>query len=738
MRRFLLILIIIEVSLMFGAQFEIVSDAKENPMHMGLFDLDDIQKLDDNGKVGALVIVNCGLEDVFFQSLYGKIHQTGRSGQYRIVLKERTQYFVIQKKGFGDHKYIFPRPLKSGTVYEMTVDEKIKKPEVGMIAITSNENDASVYINNEFKGKIEKKIFTGLAPLGEQEIEIRKSGFITIKTIHNITPEGSRIEMNLEPEIPAAVTITTDPQGAKVFINDILFGLTPKNHFFNAGTYPIRIEKEGYSTINEQITITEPETKKHYLLTDNMATLTINTLNSATIKLNNKTYQSVENLRLSPAVIKIEISHPQAQTVSRIVTLEKNQNLELDLFPDIDRGSIVVAVIPSTAKIELKGYSGEYFTSNGRNNFSDIPIGTYQLLVSDDGFLSHQEIINLTADQTIQKQISLQKETYSNQSPLTNNVESNSSKSITTSSDYYNRLQTGFNGFSYKMTYDDVDYEESQDYQQIQMRYEVNNSYNRNKNFSLVSYIFWEEGSIDASFLDGYNTENIGLYFNPIFKNIIYRIKPDNSIFYSLEFPISRTYIYDDNDYNYNTLNMAINVSLGLENMSYYIRQKSLWNRFKKGYSISSKLKFSLIKDRSYYDNPKWFDEIKSITKLEYSFYYDLYSQHVNPYVKYEAYLEARNNESQSTVLGIQYARDFSKYVNFTVDVFVDLHKHDKDTPTMTYTTLNPQINIYTSKHFEFILGYLYEKGSYEDEEYSLVSKMSKYNVEFNWLFDFK
>ncbi|MBI9030660.1 hypothetical protein JEZ13_01465, partial [bacterium] len=47
MRRVLLILMVMQVSLMFGAQFEIVSELKENPMHMGLFDLDDIHKLDD-------------------------------------------------------------------------------------------------------------------------------------------------------------------------------------------------------------------------------------------------------------------------------------------------------------------------------------------------------------------------------------------------------------------------------------------------------------------------------------------------------------------------------------------------------------------------------------------------------------------------------------------------------------------------------------------------------------------
>ena len=39
---------VIQVSVIFGAQFEIVSEAKENPMHIGLYDLDDIHKLDDN------------------------------------------------------------------------------------------------------------------------------------------------------------------------------------------------------------------------------------------------------------------------------------------------------------------------------------------------------------------------------------------------------------------------------------------------------------------------------------------------------------------------------------------------------------------------------------------------------------------------------------------------------------------------------------------------------------------
>ncbi|MBI9030544.1 PEGA domain-containing protein, partial [bacterium] len=347
MRRVLLILMVIQASLMFGAQFEKVSEAKENPMHMGLYDLDDIQKLDDNGKVGALVIVNCGLEDVFFQSLYGKIYQTGRSGQYRIVLRERTQYFVIQKEGFANHKYMFPTPLKSGTVYEMTVDEKNKEADTITLVISSNQDNASVYVKEELVGQTENRFFTIDLPLGNNDIELRKSGYKSKKITHNLSPENNKVELNLEVALPTPVTITTEPAGAIVYIDNVLFGTSPKSSFFAEGSYPIRIEKESYATIDEEISISDPETKKNYKLKDIRATLTIKTNPQATVTLNGTSYKGgIKDLKLNPQTINVKVEQEFCETINERFNLERNEVKVVDMFPQDVRATLTIKTNP--------------------------------------------------------------------------------------------------------------------------------------------------------------------------------------------------------------------------------------------------------------------------------------------------------------------------------------------------------------------------------------------------------
>jgi len=261
--------------MMFGAQFDIVSEIKEVPMHLGLVNLADIDRLDNRGELGALLIVNCGLEDVFFQNTASKISQIDKSGTYWITFQQRAQYILISKQGFANYKYNFPTPLASGTVYTMTIDEKNKLPNEATLVITSNENDASVYVQEKLLGKTANKMFIVDLPLGENQIELRKSGFTTKKAIHNVSADNNQLEINLDPALPTAVTITTEPEGATIYIDNVLFGVSPKSSFFDAGTYPIRIEKVSYETINEEIAITDSETIQNYKMKDIRATLTI-------------------------------------------------------------------------------------------------------------------------------------------------------------------------------------------------------------------------------------------------------------------------------------------------------------------------------------------------------------------------------------------------------------------------------------------------------------------------------
>ncbi len=476
MHKISLILLLLQVSLIFGAQFDIVSEIEEDPLHMGLMQMADNDKLDNNGELGALVIVNCGIQDLFFKNMVSKISQIDKSGAYWVVMKQRAQYFVLSKEGFANYRYDFPTPLVSGAVYKMTIDELNKQAATVTLVITSNQDKASVYVKGELIGKTENKLLTIDLPLGNNEIEVRKSGFKSKSITHNLSPENNKVEINLQAVLPTAVTITTEPEGASVYIDNVLFGTSPKSSFFDEGTYPIKIEKESYATINEEITIKEPETKKHFKLKDIRATLTIktnpgatvtlngtnykgglkdqklnpqtinikveeefcetisesytlkenevkvfdlypkdvsakltiNTSDNATIKVNDIIYTSVNNLKFPASVVEIEVSQPKAKTIKQVITLKQEDVKSLDIYPVLEKGTISVVTIPTSASIELTGDAGELYTAVGRKSFTDIPIGTYELVITNDGFKTHTETIKLTAENIVQKQISLE------------------------------------------------------------------------------------------------------------------------------------------------------------------------------------------------------------------------------------------------------------------------------------------------------------------------------------------
>ena len=199
MRKLLIFLLVIQVSILVGAQFEIVTNLEEEKMHMGLYGLDDKLKYDHQGRLGALVIVNCGLEDVLFIETNSLISQHKNQGSYWVVLKDRAKRFLISKVGFANKLYEFPFPLASGKVYKMTIDG----PEVHLdkipVMITCNEDDALVSLNGKLIGRTSKGQLTENLPIGNQIIELSKIGFNAQAKTHNVSMENNIIEFQLSP-----------------------------------------------------------------------------------------------------------------------------------------------------------------------------------------------------------------------------------------------------------------------------------------------------------------------------------------------------------------------------------------------------------------------------------------------------------------------------------------------------------------------------------------------------------
>ncbi|RLC50046.1 MAG: hypothetical protein DRZ79_05015, partial [Candidatus Cloacimonadota bacterium] len=167
--------------------------------------------------------------------------------------------------------------------------------------------------------------------------------------------------------------------------------------------------KEGYETINEEITIAEPETKKSYVLKDIRATLTVKTYPNATVKFNGQSFKGgLTDYKIAPQILEITVSVPKAEPIKRVITLKPEAKETMEIFPDMQTGTVQIMTVPINTKIELIGDGGEYFAATGRKTFYNVPVGTYKLTAKAKGYKTYNEIFKVTSDKTTIKQIVLQ------------------------------------------------------------------------------------------------------------------------------------------------------------------------------------------------------------------------------------------------------------------------------------------------------------------------------------------
>ena len=63
-----------------------------------------------------------------------------------------------------------------------------------------------------------------------------------------------------------SVEVLSSPEGAKVFINNEEIGMTPVTHTLDSPQFAIRLEKEGYISVDENLFVTDSENQKEYFL----------------------------------------------------------------------------------------------------------------------------------------------------------------------------------------------------------------------------------------------------------------------------------------------------------------------------------------------------------------------------------------------------------------------------------------------------------------------------------------
>jgi formylglycine-generating enzyme required for sulfatase activity len=151
------------------------------------------------------------------------------------------------------------------------------------------------------------------------------------------------------------------------------------------------------------------QTIKSYTLEENVGYLTVNTHPLASVFINNEKVTNCKNIKLSPQLVKIKVEMPKAETQEQQIVLKRNDRQVIDMFPNVQTGSLQIAVTPFDANIEVTGDAGERYIATGMKVFEDIPVGTYTIKVSANAYTIATETALVKTGETTNKSIRLLK-----------------------------------------------------------------------------------------------------------------------------------------------------------------------------------------------------------------------------------------------------------------------------------------------------------------------------------------
>jgi len=366
-----------------------------------------VARRDGNGNYCAAIQVISGMDGFSYDSYDGIVGQIDDNpGKDMVYLTSTERVLEVFKSGYKPLKIILSEygiSLKPKEVWQIEIagDELA---DVLPVIFRFTPADATLIIDGKPAGTAQ----TQNLALGKHIIKLVKDSYQTIEKDITVDENNVFFEYKMVKQPDAGLQIETVPEGATVYLDGIKLGESPIAAFYKPGTYPIRITKEGYISIeNQNLEVVLPQTRKSYTLEENVGYLTVNTNPGATVYFNEEKITNPKNVKLAPQLVKIKVTMPKAETLEQQVVLKRNEKQVLEMFSDVQTGTLQIAVTPFDAKIELTGDAGEKYSAEGMKIFEEIPVGTYTIKVSAAGYTASTETATVKQIETVKKTINL-------------------------------------------------------------------------------------------------------------------------------------------------------------------------------------------------------------------------------------------------------------------------------------------------------------------------------------------
>ncbi len=163
----------------------------------------------------------------------------------RISVDQGTHTLRLEKQGYQTHEETIN--INSDMSRSIALEEQVQTYRV---EINANVYGANVYVDGNYRGKTP---LTLNLERGSHNFEVEASGYSSYSQSFYISSDRV-VNVNLG-KTKAVVNFNSNPSNARVYINASYRGTTPLQLSLNEGKYTVRMDKDGYISKTQEITI---------------------------------------------------------------------------------------------------------------------------------------------------------------------------------------------------------------------------------------------------------------------------------------------------------------------------------------------------------------------------------------------------------------------------------------------------------------------------------------------------
>lgn len=259
--------------------------------------------------------------------------------------------------------------------------------------VNSNPSGADVYIDNQYKGT--SPVTINLNP-GTYTLKLQKAGYETYNEQFNLSTTLTK-NINLTPIVNNHdLSLSSNPSGASVYVNNQYKGTTPKTLTLEEGNYTVRLSKSGYEDYNENINLDRNISRNISLnpIQQNYNLSVSSNPSGASIYLNNSYYgQTPMTISLIEGNYNLQLQMNNYDSYSETINLNRNVSRNITLTPIQQNYNLSISSNPSNASVYI---NNSYYGKTPMN--ITLMEGNYNLEIEKSGYDNYTETINLNRD----------------------------------------------------------------------------------------------------------------------------------------------------------------------------------------------------------------------------------------------------------------------------------------------------------------------------------------------------